>query len=138
MIPALITKFHEAKINNFKSAEVWGSGNQFRDFLYVNDMASASTFIMNIKSDRLNALTLPMLSHINIGSGKEISIKEVSLLIKDIVGYEGNITFNTSMPDGTKKKLLDTTKIIDLGWKPKISLNEGLKKTYSWFLTNHY
>lgn len=138
VIPALIRKFHDAKINNFKSVEVWGSGNQFRDFLYVNDLASASTFIMNIESDRLNAVTLPMISHINIGSGKEISIKEVSLLIKDIVGYEGNITFNTSMPDGTKKKLLDTTKIIDLGWKPKTSLNEGLKKTYSWFLTNHY
>ena len=137
VIPALIRKFHEAKINNSKSVEVWGSGNQFRDFLYVNDMASASTFIMNIESDRLDSVILPMLSHINIGSGKEISIKEVSLLIKDIVGYDGNIIFNTSMPDGTKKKLLDTKKILDLGWKPNISLNEGLKKTYSWFLTNH-
>ena len=137
VIPALIRKFHEAKVNKSPNVEVWGSGNQLRDFLYVGDMAIASSYIMNLDNNIVNRFISPMLSHINVGSGKEISIKDTSVLIKEIVGYHGNIVFNTNMPDGTNRKLLDTTKIQNLGWKPAISFEVGLKKTYSWFLNNH-
>jgi GDP-L-fucose synthase len=137
VIPALIRKFHLAKSNNAPNVEVWGSGSQLRDFLYVGDMAKASTHIMNLDGKILNGITSPMLSHINIGSGRESSIKETSLLIKEVVGYHGNVIFNVDMPDGTHRKLLDIKKIEDLGWKPQTSFKEGLKKTYSWFLENH-
>ena len=100
-------------------------------------MAIASSYIMNLDNNIVNRFISPMLSHINVGSGKEISIKDTSVLIKEIVGYHGNIVFNTNMPDGTNRKLLDTTKIQNLGWKPAISFEDGLKKTYSWFLNNH-
>ena len=137
VIPALIRKFHEAKVNKSPNVEVWGSGNQLRDFLYVGDMAIASSYIMNLDNNIVNGFVSSMLSHINVGSGKEISIKDTSVLIKEIVGYHGNIVFNTNMSDGTNRKLLDTTKIQNLGWKPAISFEVGLKKTYSWFLNNH-
>ena len=137
VIPALIRKFHEAQNNNAPSVEVWGSGKQFRDFLYVEDMAKASSFIMNLDISEFNNVTKPMLSHINIGSGRENSIKETSFLIKEIVGYHGNVIFNDNMPDGMSRKLLDIKKIKDLGWKPETSFKDGLKKTYSWFLKNN-
>ena len=136
VIPALIRKFHEAKINNSSSVEVWGSGNQLRDFLYVEDLAKACTFLMNLDDKIFDKVTNPMISHINVGSGKEISIKETSTLIKEIVDYHGSIVFNSNMPDGTKRKLLDISKIQNLGWSPSIGLEDGLKKTYNWFLNN--
>ena len=136
VIPALIRKFHEAKINNSSSVEVWGSGNQLRDFLNVEDLAKASTFLMNLDHKKFDKVTNPMISHINIGSGKDISIKETSMLIKEIVDYHGSIVFNSNMPDGTKRKLLDISKIQNLGWSPSIGLEDGLKKTYNWYLNN--
>ena len=137
VIPALIRKFHDAKVNNIASVEVWGSGMQLRDFLYVEDMAKASTFIMNFDIKTFNEVTSPMLSHINIGSGREATIKETSFLIKEVVGYHGNVIFNADMPDGTHRKLLDIKKIEGLGWKPNTGFKDGLKKTYSWFLENY-
>ncbi|MDC1536831.1 GDP-L-fucose synthase [Candidatus Thioglobus sp.] len=136
VIPALIRKFHEAKINDIPSVEVWGSGSQLRDFLYVKDVALASTFIMNLEENNLSEAVTSMTSHINVGSGEEISIKEASILIKDIVGYHGNIVFNASMPDGAARKFLDNSKIEKLGWSPTISFKDGLKTTYNWFLHN--
>ena len=137
VIPALIRRFHEAKVNNDPYVEVWGSGNQLRDFLHVDDMADASTYIMTLDNKILYEIISPMLSHINVGSGEEITIKDISYIIKDIVEYNGEIVFNMKMPDGTYRKLLDISKIKSLGWKPEISLQDGLRETYSWFLENN-
>ena len=137
VIPALIRRFHEAKEKNYSNIEVWGSGNQLRDFLHVDDMADASAYIMTQDDIILHKVASPMLSHINVGSGKEISIKEISYMIRDVVEYPGEIYFNAEKPDGTPRKLLEISKIENLGWKPKINLIDGLRQTYSWFLENH-
>ena len=137
VIPALIRRFHEAKVNHDPYVEVWGSGNQLRDFLHVDDMAEASTFIMTLQNKILYEKISPMISHINVGSGEEITIKDISYIIKDIVEYSGEIVFNMKMPDGTYRKLLDISKIENLGWKPAINLQDGLRETYSWFLENN-
>ena len=136
VIPALIRRFHEAKVNNDPYVEVWGSGNQLRDFLHVDDMADASTYIMTLDNKILYEIISPMVSHINVGSGEEITIKDISYIIKDIVEYRGEIVFNMKMPDGTYRKLLDISKIKSLGWKPAINLQDGLRETYNWFLKN--
>ena len=124
VIPALIKRFHEAKVNNDPYVEVWGSGNQLRDFLHVDDMADASTYIMTLDNKILYEIISPMLSHINVGSGEEITIKDIAYIIKDIVEYSGEIVFNMKMPDGTYRKLLDISKIESLGWKPVINLQD--------------
>ena len=136
VIPALIRRFHEAKVNNDPYVEVWGSGNQLRDFLHVDDMADASTYIMTLDNKILYEIISPMVSHINVGSGEEITIKDISYIIKDIVEFNGEIVFNMKMPDGTYRKLLDISKIESLGWKPVINLQDGLRQTYNWFLEN--
>ena len=136
VIPALIRKFHEAKVKNKSSVEVWGSGNVLREFLHVDDMASASIHIMGIDKKILESKIDPMLSHINIGTGSDITINDVAQIIEEVVGFCGEIVFNISMPDGTKKKLLDVSKMESLNWKPKITLRDGLKDTYEWFLKN--
>ncbi len=137
VIPALIQKFHKAKVNNNSSVEVWGSGKPMREFLHVNDMADASIHIMNLSKEKLESETESMLSHINIGTGTDITIKDVAQTVKEVVGFCGEIVFNTKMPDGTKRKLLDVSKIDNLGWKPIIALKDGLKDTYKWFLENN-
>ena len=131
VIPALLRKFHEAKINDLASVEIWGSGNPKREFLIVDDLADACLFIMNY----LNAKELysKNISHINIGSGEEVSIKELSLLIKDVVGFQGDLIFNINFPDGTPRKLLDNTRFNKMGFKIKTTLNDGLKTTYDWY-----
>ncbi len=135
VLPALIRKFHEAKINNEKSVEIWGSGKPKREFLHVDDMADACVFLMqNLSAKQLYSLGI---SHINIGSGDEVSIKELALIIKNIVGYEGDISFNNDYPDGMPRKLLDITRIRDLGWKSKINLKEGIKSVYKWYVKNY-
>jgi GDP-L-fucose synthase len=136
VIPSLIRKFHDAKKNNEPVVEVWGSGNQMREFMHVDDMADASIHIMGIDKVSLEAIIDPMLSHINIGTGIDISIRDVSQIIKEVVGYSGEINFNTEMPDGAHRKLLDVTKLNNLGWEHSISLKYGLKETYKWFLKN--
>ena len=136
VIPALIRKFHEAKVENKPFVEVWGSGKSMREFLHVNDMADASIYIMDLDKRMLENETDPMLSHINIGTGVDITIKDVAQTVKEIVGFCGEIIFNTKMPDGTRRKLLDISKIEALGWKSSITLEDGLRETYKWFLNN--
>ena len=135
VLPALMRKFHEAKKHNHNSVEIWGSGKPLREFLHVDDMADACVFLMqNLSAKQLYSLGI---SHINIGSGDEVSIKELALIIKNIVGYEGDISFNNDYPDGMPRKLLDITRIRDLGWKSKINLKEGIKSVYKWYVKNY-
>ena len=133
VIPALISKFHNAKIQSFKEVKIWGTGKALREFLYVDDLAEAVLFVLiNINAKRINDMGL---SHLNIGSSEEISIMNLTFLIKDIVGYDGRITFDTTMPDGTPRKLLDCTILESMGWKSKVSLSSGIKELYNWYKT---
>jgi nucleoside-diphosphate-sugar epimerase len=136
VIPALIKRFHEAKISNNKEVLVWGTGNVLREFLYVDDMASASIFVLHVDKELYETNTKPMLSHINIGSAEEISIRKLAELIKSIVGFEGKIVFDTSKPDGPPRKFIDSSRISGLGWNPKTDLFEGITKTYDWLKKN--
>jgi GDP-L-fucose synthase len=133
-IPAMIGRIHEAKINNMPIVEIWGSGKPMREFLHVDDMADASIHIMDLDKEILEKEIEPMLSHINIGTGMDITIKGVAHMIKEVVGFDGEIVFNPEMPDGTKRKLLDVSRIENLGWKSNITLKDGLRETYQWFL----
>ncbi|WPE18842.1 GDP-L-fucose synthase [Candidatus Thioglobus autotrophicus] len=137
VIPALIRKFHEAKVGRKPFVEIWGSGKPMREFLHVNDMADASIYIIGLDKKILEDEVALMLSHVNIGTGVDATIKEVAQIIKEVVGYSGEIVFNAKMPDGTKRKLLDVSRMENLGWKPDISLKDGLKDTYKWFLENN-
>ncbi|WP_291275237.1 GDP-L-fucose synthase [Flavobacterium sp.] len=121
VLPALLRKFHEAKLNNESTVEVWGTGTPLREFLHASDMADACVFLMENYNEK---------GFLNIGSGKEISIKDLALLIKEIVGFKGEIYFDTEKPDGTPRKLMDVTKLENLGWKYKISLKEGIENVY--------
>ena len=137
VIPALIRKFHEAKVKNKSYVEVWGSGKPMREFLHVDDMAEASIYVMNIEKKILENEGHSTLSHINIGTGKDITIEYVAKIIKKSVGFNGEIIFNRDMPDGTKRKVLDVSKIERLGWRHSISLNDGLQETYDWYIKNN-
>jgi len=128
VLPALIRKFHEAKINGQPYVEIWGTGSPRREFLHVDDLADACLYLMQNYNES---------EFVNIGVGEDISIKELSLLIKEIVGYEGELKFDTSKPDGTPRKLLDVSRLHSLGWKHKISLREGIKQTYKWYIENY-
>ena len=135
VLPALMRKFHEAKTNNEKSVEIWGSGKPKREFLHVDDLADACIFLMiNLDADKLYSENI---SHINIGCGEEVSINELALLIKDIVGFEGELVFNANYPDGMPRKLLNIDKINNLGWESSISLKDGIRDTYNWFINNY-
>ena len=137
VIPALLRRLHEAKINNESSVIAWGSGKPKREFLHVDDMAKASLFVMNlINKDYKRSQSDIAMSHINIGSGLDLTIRELTETVAACVGYEGEIIWDTSKPDGAPRKLLNVEKIKDLGWSPKINLEEGLKRTYMWFLEN--
>ncbi len=127
VLPALIRKFHEAKLNNAPYVEIWGSGTPFREFLFVDDLADAAFLLMQTYNEK------PFL---NIGSGTELSIKDLALLVKKIVGFEGELQFDISKPDGTPRKLMDISRIKALGWTPKISLEEGISLAYNDFLKN--
>ncbi len=134
VIPGLINRFHKAKINNLSSVTIWGTGKPKREFLYVDDMARASVHIMNLDKKKYDDHTSSMCSHINVGSGEDLTIKELAKIIKDVVGYKGDINFDPSKPDGAPRKLLNSNLINSLGFKPKIDLKEGLKKTYQEYL----
>jgi len=125
VLPALIRKFHDAKVNGSRSVTVWGTGSPRREFLHVDDLAEAVVFLMESYSDE---------RIINVGSGEDIGISELADLVKEIVGYRGEISFDAAMPDGTPRKLLDVSRIRSLGWAPKIALRDGLRSTYGWFL----
>lgn len=134
VIPALIRKFHEAKINEENSVAVWGTGNVKREFLHVDDMVDAAIHILTLDKDTFEANTEPMLSHINIGTGVDVTIRELAETISEVVGFNGEIHFDSSKPDGAPRKLLDVSLINKLGWKASIDLKEGLTSTYKWYL----
>ncbi|QDD01806.1 GDP-L-fucose synthase [Candidatus Methylopumilus planktonicus] len=136
VIPALIRRFHEAKENKFSQVIIWGSGNSMREFLNVDDMASASVHVMNLNKNTHNQNTYPMQSHINVGSGSDVTIKHLAEIIASTVGYIGEIIFDHTKPDGTKRKLMDSSLLNSLGWQPKVNLIEGLRTTYQDFLKN--
>ena len=135
VLPALIRKFHEAKVNGKDSVTIWGTGKPLREFLYVEDLANAIVFMIeNIDAKDIyeNGIT-----QLNIGTGKDITINDLALMIAEIVGFKGRIEYDSSKPDGTPRKLLDITRINSLGWKYKTELSDGIKKTYSWFLEEY-
>ena len=134
VIPALIRRFHEAKINNSHEVVVWGTGTPRREFLYVDDMASASVFVMNLDRGVYQANTEPMQSHINVGFGSDVTIGDLVRIIARTLSYEGQITFDASKPDGSPRKLMDSSKLNKLGWKPDVALEEGVKKAYASYL----
>ncbi len=136
VIPGLMQRFHCAKINNDKEVMVWGTGNAMREFLFVDDMAEASLFVLSIDKEIYKANTSPMISHINVGSGEDISIKELAEMMKKVVNYEGEVVFDDSKPDGSARKLIDVSRLSNMGWKHSTSLTEGLKKTYDWYKNN--
>ncbi|RXK81495.1 GDP-L-fucose synthase [Chlorobaculum sp. 24CR] len=138
VIPALISRFHNAKVVHAPSVTIWGSGKPKREFLNVDDMAAASVHIMNLDKQIYDEHTQPMLSHINVGSGSDMSIKELAETIREVVGYSGKIEYDATKPDGTPRKLMDSSLIRSLGWNPKIELKEGLKIAYNDFLQSAY
>jgi GDP-L-fucose synthase len=129
VIPGLITKFHEAKINHEPTVTVWGSGNPQREFLFVDDLAQALVFLMNNYNES---------DIINVGTGTDIRIKELAFLIKDVIGFEGDLIFDRSKPDGTPRKLLSVTRLNNLGWFACVTLQQGLERTYEWYKTNYH
>jgi len=134
VIPALIRRFHEAKRQQAPTVAIWGTGTPLREFLYIDDMAAACVHVMNLPLAVYAAHTRPMLSHINVGSGQEISIADVARTIARIVGYSGSITFDTSRPDGTPRKLMDSRRLNALGWHARVTLESGLSLAYQDFL----
>jgi GDP-L-fucose synthase len=128
VLPALIRKIHEAKVNDQSEVVMWGTGKPKREFLYVDDLAEACIHLMEHYSDEL---------HVNVGTGEDIEIKELTFLIKDIVGYKGNIVSDLSKPDGTPRKLLDVSLLHSTGWKHKVQLEDGIRKVYHWYLKNN-
>jgi len=137
VIPALIRRFHEARVNGDRSVVIWGSGKPRREFLYVDDMAAASVHVMNLDKAVYEAETSPMLSHINVGCGEDLTIRELAEAIAETSGFKGAIEFDTSKPDGTPRKLMDSSRLNGLGWTPKITLREGLRLAYEDFVKNH-
>jgi GDP-L-fucose synthase len=136
VIPALLRRFHEAKLDNSPVVNAWGTGKPMREFLYVDEMAAASIFVMNLEYEIYQRETQPMLSHINVGTGVDCTIKELTETIARVVGYKGKIHWDITKPDGTPRKLMDVSRLERLGWKSRVSLEEGLENTYSWFLSN--
>ena len=133
VIPALIRKFHEAKIAAADHVIVWGSGHPRREFLHVNDMAAACLYVMNLDVDTYRAHTEPRCSHINVGTGTDVTIAELARLVSEVVGFTGEIRFDPSKPDGAPRKLLDVSRLANLGWRANIGLREGLAQSYDWF-----
>ncbi|MBO8219518.1 GDP-L-fucose synthase family protein [Prochlorococcus marinus] len=138
VIPALIRRIHDAKIKNLEKVEIWGTGSPKREFLHVDDLAEACLHIMNLDKSKINKFIDPMCSHINVGTGLDITIKDLAFKIAKIINYKGLIEFDSSKPDGSPRKLLNTSLINNLGWHPKIELNIGLEKTYQDYLDNYY
>ena len=134
IIPALMQRFHQAKISNSPEAVVWGTGNAMREFLYVDDMAEAAVFVLDLDLNIYQANTQSMLSHINIGTGVDVTTRELAETLKEVVGYEGELKFDTEKPDGAPRKLIDVSRLSKMGWKYNVQLKDGLSKTYAWYL----
>ncbi len=136
VIPALMRRFHEAKVNNDTEVIVWGTGNAMREFLYVDDMAEASLFVLELDEQTYKANTKPMLSHINVGTGKDVTIREMAETMKEVVGFKGELSFDTTKPDGTLRKLIDVSRLSNMGWNYSINLKDGLSEAYKWHFKN--
>ena len=136
VMPALMRRFHEAVQNNLDEVVIWGSGKPRREFLHVDDMAEASLFVLGLDAETYRANTEPMLSHINVGTGQDISIAELAAMIADVTGFEGTIRYDASKPDGTMRKLMDVSRLSRMGWSARLELAEGLRQTYAWFVAN--
>ena len=137
VLPALIRRFHEAAQTNQKSVTIWGTGSPKREFLHVDDMAEASLFVLDLPKAQYEANTQPMLSHINVGSGEDIAILELAQLVAKITGFKGEILTDPSKPDGTPRKLMDVSRLANMGWAATIGLEEGVTGAYQWFLENY-
>jgi GDP-L-fucose synthase len=137
VIPALMRRFHEAKINNDEEVVVWGTGNAMREFLYVDDMVAASLFVLELDEKTYRANTKPMLSHINVGTGVDVTIREMAETMKNVVGFNGRLSFDTTKPDGAPRKLIDVSRLLNMGWKYSVALKGGLEKTYKWYCANY-
>jgi len=138
VLPAMLRKFHEAKLNYHSDVTLWGSGTPMREFLYVDDLAQASLFILQLNKKIYQSNTSPMLSHINVGTGEEITIREVAQTMKDVVGFDGTFTFDTTKPDGSLRKLIDVSRLENIGWKHSVNLRDGLEITYEWYSKNFH
>lgn len=136
VIPGLIRRFHEAKLNKLGTVEIWGTGSPRRDFLHVDDMAKACIHVMESSKEEYRSVLDSKVSHLNVGSGTDFKISEIAKIIKDVVNFEGSIEYDLSKPDGTPRKLLDNTRLNSLGWKPEYDLKAGITKTYEWALNS--
>ena len=136
VLPALIRKFHEAAESGAGEVEVWGTGKPRREFLFVDDLADACAFVMGLDKARYDEAVDPMLSHINVGTGQDVSIGELAETVKTVTGFGGEIRFNTDYPDGTLRKLLDVSKLKAMGWAASTELRDGIETTYEWFRNN--
>mgnify|MGYP001123584661 FL=1 len=136
VIPALILRFHEAKQKGASEVVAWGTGSALREFLYVDDMARAAVHVMNLKRELYKAKTTPMLSHFNVGTGTECSIKQLTETIAEVIGFSGKIRWDISKPDGAPRKLMDSGVLKSTGWEPRYELKQGLGRAYAWFLDN--
>ncbi|MEM6857055.1 MAG: GDP-L-fucose synthase [Pseudomonadota bacterium] len=134
VLPALIRRFHEAAEQGLEEVVIWGTGSPRREFLHVDDMAEASLFVLDLPRERYEASTQPMLSHINVGCGQDIAIRDLAQLVARIAGFKGQIVTDSSKPDGTMRKLMDVSRLTTMGWAPKVSLESGVEETYRWFL----
>jgi len=134
VMPALIRRFHEAVQSGADQVVIWGTGTPRREFLHVDDMAEASLFVFELPQERYEANTEPMLSHINVGYGDDVTISDLAHMIAQITGFRGEIVFDTTKPDGAMRKLMDTSRLKAMGWKPSIELSDGVRETYQWFL----
>lgn len=133
VIPAMIRKFHDAKAANLPAVTLWGTGKAMREFLHVNDMAAACLHVLGLSKQRYQSSTEPMLSHLNVGTGEDVTINELAETIQKVVGFQGEIIWDSTKPDGTPRKLMNVDKLKSLGWQPRIKLAEGLVSTYRWF-----
>lgn len=136
VLPALIRRFHEATQERRSEVVIWGSGKPMREFLHVDDMAAASLFVLELEKSEYDVNTDPMLSHINIGKGEEISILQLAQLVARVTGFQGQITTDPSMPDGSLRKLMDVSRLTNMGWRAAIDLEDGIARTYEWFLAH--
>lgn len=136
VIPALLRRFHEAVKDNAEVVTIWGSGTPMREFLHVDDMAAASIHVMELDTDTFKANTQPMLSHINVGTGIDCTIRELAETVAKVTGFAGRLEFDATKPDGTPRKLMDVSRLANLGWKASISLENGLRDAYEWYLNN--
>ncbi|MBP30812.1 GDP-L-fucose synthase [Methylobacterium sp.] len=137
VLPALMRRLHEAKVEGRPSVTVWGTGRAMREFLHVDDMARASVFVMEMDDGVYAANTRPDLSHINVGTGEDCTIRELAEALAQVIGYAGRLDFDATKPDGTPRKLMDVSRLKAMGWRPEIGLEDGLRQTYGWFLENH-